>query len=123
MSDWSSDVCSSHLIAETPVQQVQGGAGVAHEFLVERVIGGVAARRIEIDARGGIIAAHLDAEVRGKRQFGAARHAAVAIAIALAAAEGRGDRRNAVGGEALTAEAPADRKSTRLNSSHYSATR
>src|SRR3546814_13017308 len=53
------------------------------------------------------MAAHLDAEVRGKRQFGAARHAAVAIAIALAAAEGRGDRRNAVGGEALTAEAPA----------------
>src|SRR3546814_18296778 len=70
-------------------------------------MGGVAGRRSEFDARGGISAAHLDAEVRGKRQFGAARHAAVAIAIALAAAEGRGDRRNAVGGEALTAEAPA----------------
>src|SRR5204862_485720 len=44
-----------------------------------------------------------------EREFGAAGGAAVGIAVGFLATERRGDRRDAGGGEALAADAPADR--------------
>src|SRR3546814_7637196 len=95
ISDWSSDVCSSDLIAD--------------EFLVPPHIVAVGVETVEFDPPAGISAAHLGADIAGKRQFGAARDIAVAIAVALDPAERLGVRRNAVGGETLAADPPGER--------------
>src|SRR5690606_19319766 len=99
----------SDAIAEAPADEVEIQPRIADELLVQPNIVAVGVEAVELDAAAGVITAHLGADIVGERQFGAARHIAVAIAVALDPAERLGVRRNAVGRESLAAEAPAQR--------------
>ena len=96
-------------IAQSSVEHRKVEAGIADKFAVMAVVGRVAAKPVNFHPTCRIIAPQVDAGICAERQFRASGDIAVGITIPLAAAKGRRDRGNAVSGEGLAADPPAQR--------------
>src|SRR3546814_3300824 len=100
ISDWSSDVCSSDLIEHPDVQPLDGEPVLRQVDAIERAVVALAVLQVIEDLQGG-----------AERVGGGVVGRMLAVQVEQVAADG-------IGREAAVAQELADRKSTRLNSSH-----
>src|SRR3546814_3129242 len=115
ISDWSSDVCSSDLLATA----TRGGAGAAedHARRGQRVVGvgKVFLAELAADDQAGAAAAHFEQVVEGDV---AERFLGGEVAVACDRGLDRVQDVDRRGARIEDVVAAVDRKSTRLNSSH-----